>query len=205
MSESPTEPVGDEDRRRRTALWWWLLLLVLLLLLLFSFCRDDSPGQPDSAAATPAPTIAAPTTVRATTAGTAGSTAAPPQQPDLGDGLEGTWDIEVTVTETSGVCAGEENEPAYVHTVTITRTGDTTFEVTGMGNPGEAWAGSLAGDQLVFQGERDEDGGVTRALFTMTAHGDGTLTGTEKWSWESTSDGSCPDGVSVAEAVFVGP
>lgn len=206
-----SDPEEEEKRRRRRpiAWWWWaggagLVAAVVAALLLSGGGDDGDEGVPASdnggsqsvATATPAPSD--------------GTAASAPSATDAGPavrpGIEGIWEFIVKVTETSGACAGEEDEEPGIDNVTIRRADDGTYSVTGLGStPDSEWAGWWEDDSFIFAGQRDEDGGVTDARFQMTMTEDGAFHGTEEWSWSSASEGECPDGASDVEAYFYSP
>ena len=203
----------DEERRRRRraiAWWWWLVgglavaaIAVLLLLALGGGNGDDDgTAGGDSVAATATPIFSgadATTAVTTAVSGEAASAAAGERD------IEGVWEFIVDVTETNGACAGEENEDPGIDNVTIRRVGDNSYTVTGLGTTAEdEWTGRWDGDDFIFNGEREEDGGITVARFVIGFDDSGALTGAEDWTW-SGSEGTCPDGKSTVEAFFYAP
>jgi len=209
---SAPEPEEEKKRRRRPIAWWWwavgggaLIAAILVVVMLTGDDADDA-GDPNERVQAPTPgattTSGGSTATEAPTASDSGGTSSngDADAPDI----EGVWEFIVNVTETSGVCAGEEDEPAGIDNVTIRRLDDGTYSVSGLGTtPASAWTGRWDGDQFVFNGEREEDGGTTVAEFFITFN-DGMLRGTEDWSW-SDADGDCPTGKSDVEAFFYAP
>ena len=119
------------------------------------------------------------------------STAPPPLD------VSGVWNFDIVVGDNCGP------EPPYSRTVTITQTG-AALKVTGIGDPGEVWVGSIDADTVTFGGDREEDKGITVATFTMTVDATGLkMGGSEDWSWTDGSS-SCPNGISDVEAVKTG-
>lgn len=60
---------------------------------------------------------------------------------------------------------------------------------------------------LTVSGSRAEDDGQTHATFVMNLTGDGTLEGTEAWTWDWTSQGqtdTCVNGTSTVTATRQG-
>ena len=222
MTTDGDAPVPEDEeekkRRRRPIAWWWWAVgggAVALILIVVLFSGDDDGGLD------PNERVQAPTAIAGSggssggtgSGGGASATDTPAPTDDDGsssDGgevpdIEGVWEFIVDVTETSGVCAGEEDESPQIENVTIRRQADGTYEVTGLeGESGIAWRGGWDGDEFVFNGERDEDGGITVAEFTIT-YNDGMLRGTEDWSWSSAAEGECPTGKSDVEAFFYAP
>ena len=118
---------------------------------------------------------------------------------DPGDGsdFEGFWTLTVQVTETSGVCAGEENEDPSIREALITQEGSviTATAIWTDESGSVSLTGTRTGDQIRFGGSYAEDGGTTNALYTLTI-GEGTLDGSEVWSWVGPG-GTCPSGLST--------
>ncbi len=214
-NEGGTPAPGSEDeeerkRRRRPIAWWWWVaggggVLVVVLALLLSVGGDDDADDPDGRVQAPtAESTAAPGGSTATPAAAAtqpsGDAAASDGPPDI----EGVWEFIVDVTETSGVCAGEEDEPPGIENVTIRRQPDGTYAVTGLeGEAGIPWRGGWDRNEFIINGEREEDGGTTVAEFTLTFE-DGAFRGTERWGW-SGAEGECPSGRSEVEGFFYAP
>ena len=204
-----SKPEAPEDRRRsrRAVGWWWwvigggvLLLLVAALLVNLGGADEESDGG----------TAAAPTSPASGTETAAGSSptstadAATPIADDRPD-IEGVWEFIVDVTETDGVCAGEEDETPGIDNITIRRVDGNTYAVTGFGStPDDEWSGGWDGDDFIFSGERDEDEGRTEARFIMRFTDGGALVGEEDWSWRGAS-GTCSDGKSTVDAFFYAP
>jgi hypothetical protein len=122
---------------------------------------------------------------------------------DVGDGsdFEGFWTLTVDVTETSGVCVGEEDDPPSVREALITQEGAaiTATAIWTDESGSVSLTGTRTGDQITFGGSYAEDGGTTSALYTLRI-GEGTLNGTEVWSWTGTG-GTCPTGLSTVTGV----
>lgn len=211
--DTPTPPSEEEPKRRRRpiAWWWWAAgggALIAALLVVVMLAGDDADDAADPNERVQAPTPGATTTSGGSTA-TEAPTATDPggsssdRDADVPD-IEGVWEFIVNVTATSGVCAGEEDEPPGIDNVTIRHLDDGTYSVSGLGTtPDSEWSGRWDGDQFVFNGERVEDGGTTVAEFFISFQ-DGALRGTEDWSW-SDADGECPTGKSDVEAFFYSP
>jgi hypothetical protein len=203
----------DEDKRRRRpiAWWWWAVgggALIAAILVVVMLAGDDADDQaaPNERVQAPTPgatnTSGGSTATEAPTASDSSGTASDPDA-DAPD-IEGVWEFIVNVTETSGVCAGEEDESPGIDNVTIRRLDDGSYSVSGLGTtPDSEWTGRWDGDKFVFSGEREEDGGTTVAEFTMTFE-DSVFAGIEDWSW-SDADGECPTGKSEVEAFFYSP
>ena len=195
------------------AWWWWAggagLIAVVVLAILLSGGGDD---EGDSAPAGTDGEAAATSTATDSSSG-GGSTAATGPADTGGDAtngeappsVEGIWEFIVSVTATSGVCAGEEDEAPGIDNVRIWQRSDGTYAVAGLGSTAEdEWDGHWEDGDFVFSGERDEDGGTTVAAFRMHFTDDGALIGDEDWSW-SDNDGDCPTGASEVEAYYYGP
>ena len=120
---------------------------------------------------------------------------------DVGDGsdFEGFWVLTVDVTETSGICAEEEEEldAPSEHEALITQEGNeiTATAIWTSESGSVSLTGTRTGNQITFGGSYAEDGGTTRAFYTLTI-GEGTLNGSEGWSWAGPT-GSCPTGLST--------
>lgn len=206
---APQSEDGEQNKRgRRAVAWWWwaagggALIVVILAVVMLAGDDADDAGDPN-------PRVQALTAE--TTASTGGSssgggttaTGTPISEGERPD-IEGIWEFVVNVTAASGVCEGEEDEAPGTGNVTIRRLDDGSYEVSGLGStPGSAWNGWWEDDDFVFQGERDEDGGVTAAKFRMHFE-DGVFAGEEDWSW-SDPNGDCPNGKSEVDAYFYGP
>jgi len=206
----PVESEEQEERRRRfLPFWLFLLLLVVVVILVVSRCGRGTSVESTSTrpAATVPTTEAAPvteapaaiTTPNSTAATTAPTSAATTTEPAALD-VSGEWSFVIDVTETSGVCAGEEDENVEPRLVTIRQEGD-ALTVTGLNAGHPPWKGVISGSTVTFGGARDEDQGTTRASFTLTFDVEtGTFTGAEAWSWEGQGQ-SCPTGASEVTAV----
>ena len=112
----------------------------------------------------------------------------------------GRWLMTIDVTETSGVCVGEEKEDGEgeVEKITITQDGD-SIEVTGF-TSAVPWKGAIAGTAVTFGGDSSHDGGVTTSTFRLRLERD-RLVGSEDWSWfHGPTGNSCPVGISVISA-----
>lgn len=211
MSDSEGTPAhdGEEPEERRRFAWWWLGLILLLLIGVCSLCSDgadEDAGEPAAAPTTATTTLATAPATQPPAATEPPATEPPATLPPGEEWqLEGVWEVTVKVSETSGACVGEENEPAYASEVVVTQVGENTYEVTGLGSPGtEPWEGRVADGRFVFNGQRAEDDGVTTASFTMERSGEG-LIGVEDWSWDSEGLGTCPTGRSEVVATYLGP
>jgi len=117
---------------------------------------------------------------------------------DVGDGadFEGFYDLEIDVTLTSGVCAGEELEPPNTVTALITQEGAiVTATAMWTDESGSvSLVGGRSGDTISFAGSYDEDSGTTTSTYTLVI-GPGTLNGHEAWSWTGPG-GNCLIGAS---------
>jgi hypothetical protein len=123
--------------------------------------------------------------------------------------LNGQWVFTVDVTEANGVCEGEENdtpEPFPVEIVVVDPNGDGTYEITVIGDFGDA-GGTISGtftgipetgDELVLSGDISEDGGTTTSTYTLTIESETHLSGTEAWSWTGPG-GTCAGGEADVE------
>lgn len=122
---------------------------------------------------------------------------------DVGDGsdFEGFWTLTVDVTETSGVCVGEEDEPPSIRETLITQDGaEITATAIWTDESGSvSLTGTRTGNQITFGGSYAEDGGTTSAFYTLRI-GEGTLNGSEVWSWSGPGLG-CPTGLSTVTGV----
>ena len=113
--------------------------------------------------------------------------------------ISGSWTLKVDVTETNGVCVGEENDPEYEEQLTIVQTGK-TVNVSGVEGAASAWPGTFDGKTLVFAGEKTDGSGITKASFSLEYDAvSKTFSGSESWSW-SGSSGECSKGASTASA-----
>ena len=220
---TPNPDPEDEERRRRRrpiAWWWWAggagLAVLILAAIAFSVAGGGDGADGDDRAFAPAANGSqqssggsAAATSTAAPAGTAAGRDGGDSGASAGDGerpsIEGIWEFIVDVTEANGACAGEEDEPLSIDSVTIRRLPGGNYSVSGLGtNPDDAWNGDWQGDQFVFNGERAEDDGLTTATFFMRFEDGGALRGSEEWIWDS-RDGSCSDGKSSVEAFFFAP
>ena len=80
----------------------------------------------------------------------------------------------------------------YQRTLTIQRNGNQLL-VTGVGDPGEQWIGSVDGTTVKFAGDRAEGVGVTTASLTFvvdTTTDPWTTAGSETWTHTNCSGGS---------------
>ena len=201
----------DDKRRRRWLLW----LLLLLLLILIGVCGVVVLSGDDGEVATEttdqvtstvgvAPTDAMTTQPRPTTELTT-TTTLPPET-----AITGTWIFTVSVTGVSGsVCQGEIGD-VYEREVTISAPGEGLLiaGLDDLDDPGDPeWVGTFEDGQLVFEGTRAEDDGLTTARFEMTLAEDGnSLEGEETWTWDWTSrgeTGTCTEGTSTVTATRV--
>ena len=111
-----------------------------------------------------------------------------------------TWDFRIDVTETSGACLGEEDEPIAERVVTIQDLGDRRVLVTGLGDEFDTWEGTLQEGTIVLRGQKAEDGGTTTSGYVLRVVDDRTIEGEERWSFEAPGGIRCPTGVSVVTA-----
>jgi len=112
----------------------------------------------------------------------------------------GTWILNVTVTDATGDCDGEEGI-STPETITITITGGTeqpfNVSVSGfLGNPANVLTGTFDNNRLLISGSYAEDGGTTTATHDLVATSDNRMVGDEAWGW---TDGilSCPGSTST--------
>lgn len=215
------EDNDQEERRRRAILWLLLAFLVIVLILLFAVCADSNdepaaaPAPTTTTTATPSPTTATPTpdVVNTSAAGPTTVPSSPPAttlrpptttalspttQPGPID-ISGTWTFLIDVTEATGACDGEEGDRVDPDTVTIAQEGN-VLTVTGLNGEDPAWVGEILGNDVIFNGERNEDSGRTIASFIMTVDDAATvMSGIEEWTW-SGPGGSCPGSLSEVSA-----
>lgn len=103
--------------------------------------------------------------------------------------LGGQWNLTVDVTEASGVCSGDENDPPSTHVVTLTQVGS-DISLSGIqGEPGNVLAGYIypygVDDMTIrLDGTVEEDGGVTDMLYNLDILTSTSLRGLETWSWD---------------------
>lgn len=168
-----------------------------------------APTATATAAAAPAATAsAAPASTTSPTA-TATATAIPSPEPtetpsatatapptEIPSVLSGAWTLTVKVTKTSGVCVGEENDPAFEETIEIVQTGGAVVVTGGSDAIKEPWTGTFDGTTLIIVGERKSGSGITKLTYTLDYNPIiDTLLGAESWSWSGGS-GTCPNGLS---------
>ncbi|MBW1768500.1 MAG: hypothetical protein JRJ65_15825 [Deltaproteobacteria bacterium] len=102
--------------------------------------------------------------------------------------VSGTWTLVV-----SNVKSSCEPEPGWSSIVTINQF-DCSLETTGIKGTSVIVIGSVDGDTVTIgPGFFKEGGGTTTATYTMTIAPDGSMTGTESWTW-SGPGGSCTGG-----------
>ena len=213
------QPVQSGDAAR--ILWLLLAFLVIVLILLFAVCTDSNdepaaaPAPTTTTTATPSPTTATPTldVVNTSAAGPTTVPSSPPAttlrpptttalspttQPGPID-ISGTWTFLIDVAEATGACDGEEGDRVDPDTVTIAQEGN-VLTVTGLNGEDPAWVGEILGNDVIFNGERNEDSGRTIASFIMTVDDAATvMSGIEEWTW-SGPGGSCPGSLSEVSA-----
>lgn len=203
---APNQPTQDEDKRRKRLLFLFLflLLVVVFVVVFFVASSGDEPvaattsTQPTAPAAT---TTSDPQTTTTTLAASTTTTAAPT--------VSGVWDMTVDVTVAMGACSGKEGHPddeIEPDIVTIDQDGG-SISVLGLGYPKDTqvWEGTIEGNTVTFGGTREEDDGITTALFTMTVdYVAGTMSGIENWTWEGPG-GTCPGSESEVTASLSGP
>lgn len=120
------------------------------------------------------------------------------------DGIpfEGFWRLTIDVTVATGICAGEEDDPIEVTDALITEEAG-VVTATGIWSS-ESGSVSLTGDRsgntIRFGGSYAEDGGTTSTLYTLTV-AEGSLTGTEFWTWNGPDGSSCPGSQSTVTGV----
>ena len=124
-----------------------------------------------------------------------------PSDVENGADFEGFWTLTVDVSETGGICAGEELEPPSVHRVLITQEGGaiTATAIWTDESGSVSLTGTRSGQQINFGGSYAEDGGTTSTLYSLTI-GDGTLNGREDWTWTGPG-GTCPLSASTVTGV----
>jgi hypothetical protein len=160
--------------------------MTLVMLAMFSVtllgCGDDNPTDPD--------------------------TVIPAEDPV---DPEGAWIFEITVTDATQDCDGEEGEFSD-NEITITITGGTapSFNVSAsgfLGLAGNVLDGTFNEDtnRLVISGDYPEDGGTTSASHDLVATTDNLMLGTETWGWTDGPNTSCPNSKSDVTAKRVIP
>lgn len=109
--------------------------------------------------------------------------------------LSGNWAVTIKVTAASGVCAGDESDPAETTTIVIQQSGNTVTASGFLGDATKVLTGTLSGTTLTLSGSYSEDGGTTTSthVLTVDANDPTKLSGTESWSW-SGAGGTCPNG-----------
>jgi len=129
------------------------------------------------------------------------------QQPPTST-LTGSWTFEVTITNETGDCAGN-NEPPWEATVQITQTGNQVTATSDWNSdPGTGpheFGGTLTDDNLVLDGSYPEGAGTTLALYQLSVAADrNSMNGTETWSWFG-EDALCHDSGSTVQATRIPP
>lgn len=112
--------------------------------------------------------------------------------------VAGTWDW--ALTETTSTCGSEAND---VWVVTITQSGSditaTSQWGSDVGGP-HPFAGTVTGNAVVIPNVMyEEDGGDLSASHDLTLQSDGTMAGTETWTWTGDA-GTCANGTSTLRA-----
>jgi len=121
-----------------------------------------------------------------------------PMQPD-GEGVTGSWTFTVDVTTTTGVCAGEENDPVESVGVSIIQAGSNVQALSTWfsDNGSHTFLGTRNGNTVTFSGSYQEEGALLEATYELTVSGDeNSMTGTETWDW----NGECANSESDVTA-----
>ena len=120
-----------------------------------------------------------------------------------GDGITGTWEFGVDVTQAMGDCVGEEGDGVAFATVGIVEfeSGDVQATSRWFSDGGShVFTGTRTGDSVTFSGSYTEEGGLLQATYDLTVNADETqMTGTESWTWARGAE-NCPNGLSTVVA-----